>query len=787
MSTDSEYRLYAYIAKALADLGWSIKNPAKGGDVYTQGEFRQQDRLLREALGLKTPENIITIPGQDGTLRYWIVEAKAAHKDLKKAIGEAQGYAESINRIKADVACFATGVAGMPDDSFYVSTNYWDGRAWQEVKINDHKTTGFLSREQCNDIIANNSADVGRFDDDRDRFLRKANAINKTLHDNGVAVGDRAKMIGALLLALADDGNLMTDPEPKKMIQTINIKIESILRDHNKEEFAETIKLRLPATSKNHHAYRRAMVETLQHLREMNVRSAINSGDDALGKFYETFLKYANGAKEMGIVLTPRHITKLAVEVLDVNHKDKVFDPTCGTGGFLVSALDHVRKTAKPKEYDLFKSSSLWGVEKEDPVYGLALVNMIFRGDGKSGLQDGNCFDHQFWQRNREPIFYTSGDDKVPEGAYRPFTKVLMNPPYKISGHPETTFIDYALAQCRSGAILFAVLPYLNMEGQRDAAWRSEILKRHSLKAIIKFDKNLFYPVAEGTYGIIIEAHRPHKIDSEVFMGVLFDDQSRPRKSKMLSEHDSRDNVEEMTASLQKFLRGERLTQPDIPQERIITTINQAKGCSYSPEAYISNAPPETMPDPFNRALGLLGARLKASKQTLSCSDTASCLKKFNLMDFVVRKVKPPAGSLKQYPDGNVPVVSATAEQNGISEWKSITDNDKTLSHLISISKTHNTLPCQAFWHPYRFSAIATVHLIQIIPEFTESDEVMLYLCQSITDTNAWRYDYARTVKLHELEVFLPTRADGTIDKESIINEMRIRLKDIPKHSNSTC
>ena len=120
--------------------------------------------------------------------------------------------------------------------------------------------------------------------------------------------------------------------------------MELLLRKHGKSEFFDTIKLAMPATQKNHKNFRTAIVEVIGQLREMNVRSAINSGDDALGKFYETFLKYANGAKEMGIVLTPRHITKLAVEALDVGHEDIVFDPTCGTGGFLVSAMDHVRK-----------------------------------------------------------------------------------------------------------------------------------------------------------------------------------------------------------------------------------------------------------------------------------------------------------------------------------------------------------------------------------------------------------------------------------------------------------
>ena len=44
------------------------------------------------------------------------------------------------------------------------------------------------------------------------------------------------------------------------------------------------------------------------------------------------------------IVLTPRHITRFAAEMMDIDENDLVLDPTCGTGGFLVAAFDEVRK-----------------------------------------------------------------------------------------------------------------------------------------------------------------------------------------------------------------------------------------------------------------------------------------------------------------------------------------------------------------------------------------------------------------------------------------------------------
>lgn len=66
MVTDSEFRAYTYIEKVLKDLGWDIRNPARGGSVYTQREFYKHDPLLTEALGRKAPENTIVIPWDGG-------------------------------------------------------------------------------------------------------------------------------------------------------------------------------------------------------------------------------------------------------------------------------------------------------------------------------------------------------------------------------------------------------------------------------------------------------------------------------------------------------------------------------------------------------------------------------------------------------------------------------------------------------------------------------------------------------------------------------------------------
>lgn len=71
-----------------------------------------------------------------------------------------------------------------------------------------------------------------------------------------------------------------------------------------------------------------------------NIFQAIvsNGREDYLGRFYGEFVSYSGGdGQALGVVLTPRHITELFCELVDLKPTDVIFDPCCGTGGFLIS------------------------------------------------------------------------------------------------------------------------------------------------------------------------------------------------------------------------------------------------------------------------------------------------------------------------------------------------------------------------------------------------------------------------------------------------------------------
>src|SRR6185437_3316463 len=240
-------------------------------------------------------------------------------------------------------------------------------------------------------IAARSSFRRSRFCPPQSLFLVAAERINEFLHIGGINKNDRAKTMAALLLSVIDEPPNLETKLPV-LIGEINSRSDAILSQHCKPEFAPYVRILPPSNANNHVKFKAALVKTIQELQNLNIRSAMNSSTDILGQFYEVFLKYGNGAKEIGIVLTPRHITRFAVDAVGVSPNDIVLDVACGTGGFLVAAFDYVKRTSTEVQRDRFKKYNIFGIEQDTAVAALAIVNMIFRGDGKNNIIEGNAF-----------------------------------------------------------------------------------------------------------------------------------------------------------------------------------------------------------------------------------------------------------------------------------------------------------------------------------------------------------------------------------------------------------
>lgn len=229
------------------------------------------------------------------------------------------------------------------------------------------------------------------------------------------------------------------------------------------------------------------------------------TSEDFIGRFYGEFMSYSGGdGQTLGIILTPRHITDLMCDLVDVKADDIVLDPTCGTAGFLISAMHRMLSMAdSDTQRKNIKKKQLHGFELQSNMFAVAAANMILRRDGNSNLQ---CTD--FLKLNPAQTQM--------KGA----TVGLMNPPYSqgTKADPEQyelSFIEHLLDSLTVGARAAVIVPQSSMTGKSKAeqAFKASIMKHHTLEGVITCNTETFYGVGVNPVIAVFTAHEPHPKD----------------------------------------------------------------------------------------------------------------------------------------------------------------------------------------------------------------------------------------------------------------------------------
>lgn len=232
-----------------------------------------------------------------------------------------------------------------------------------------------------------------------------------------------------------------------------------------------------------------------------------SSSEDYLGRFYGEFMSYSGGdGQTLGIVLTPKHITELFCELLDLKSEDVVLDPCCGTAGFLIAAMHMMLKKAKDDtQKKHIRKEQLHGIELQPYMFTIATTNMILRGDGKSNLINEN--------------FLKQESDKL---QLKSPTVGMMNPPYSQGSKKnpdlyEICFTEHLLDSLVEGGRCAVIVPQSSMTGKtkEEQAVKENILKHHTLEGVITLNKDTFYGVGVMPCIAIFTAGEPHPANKE--------------------------------------------------------------------------------------------------------------------------------------------------------------------------------------------------------------------------------------------------------------------------------
>ena len=167
------------------------------------------------------------------------------------------------------------------------------------------------------------------------------------------------------------------------------------------------------------------LLQCVEHLQALSLdRTELDTKGVAFEEFMGGFFK-----GDFGQYFTPRELIAFCVEMMQPNRDDLALDPACGSGGFLLYALDHVRREADQRQtpgtvqhfqyWHDFAQHRLFGIEINDELARVAKMNMIIHDDGHTNIvgHDALDFPENIEVKNRD----------VTPGK---FDLILTNPPF---------------------------------------------------------------------------------------------------------------------------------------------------------------------------------------------------------------------------------------------------------------------------------------------------------------------------------------------------------------------
>lgn len=259
----------------------------------------------------------------------------------------------------------------------------------------------------------------------------------------------------------------------------------------------------------------------------INLANSNLESEDILGDAYQYLIKqFADeGGKKGGEFYTPTEIVKIMVNVLKPQEGDRIYDPTCGSGGMLIQSLQYIKNQGGN-----YKNISLFGQEINLSTWAICKMNMLFHGAKGADIQKGDTI--------REPK-HTEG------GVLKTYDKVLANPPFSLKnwGLEEATadqfhrfsyglppksygdlaFVSHMVASLNVKGKMASVVPHgVLFRGGSEGKIREGFLKDDLIEAIIGLPQNIFYGTGIPAAVIVVNKNK----DEERRNKVLFIDGS---------------------------------------------------------------------------------------------------------------------------------------------------------------------------------------------------------------------------------------------------------------------
>ena len=267
----------------------------------------------------------------------------------------------------------------------------------------------------------------------------------------------------------------------------------------------------------------------LAHFGKYRLRNA-DVPADVLGDAYLYLITmFAEGAgKKGGEFYTPRQVVRLIVECLDPQAGMSIYDPTCGSAGMLLEAVQHLKDKGQDP-----KSLALYGQEKNLGTWAIAEINLFLHDIDDAFIAKGDTI--------LTPKRYDPKAREFVEGVGA-YDRVMANPPFseKVWGHSvwetgdpfgrdvfgcppkgygDLAFVQHMVASLKPDGMLGVVVPHgVLFRGGAEGRIREGMLRADIVEAVIGLAPNLFYGAGIPAAILIIRKSKPKALRGKVLV-----------------------------------------------------------------------------------------------------------------------------------------------------------------------------------------------------------------------------------------------------------------------------
>ena len=240
---------------------------------------------------------------------------------------------------------------------------------------------------------------------------------------------------------------------------------------------------------------------------------------DLLGAAYEYLIKFFadSAGKKGGEFYTPGEVVRLLVQLTQPEAGNTIYDPTVGSGGFLIQAHQYVEEQGQNAD-DL----ALYGQDSNGTVWSICIMNMILHNITRSTIENGDTLE--------DPLI-------LDNGQIRKFDRVLANPPfsqnYSRAGMKFTSrfrewcpesgkkadlmFVQHMLASLKPNGRMATIMPHgILFRGGKEKLVRELFINDDCIEAIVSLPPGLFYGTGIPACVLVCNKSKPDALKDKV-------------------------------------------------------------------------------------------------------------------------------------------------------------------------------------------------------------------------------------------------------------------------------